>query len=429
MSSQAKPYDLVVFGATSFVGKLVTKYLFEQYGAKPADFKWAMAARDEKKLDELRKELHLNEVPMLRADVTDESSLEKLCQQTRVIITVVGPYMKFGEPLVKVASRTGVHCLDLTGETPYVKKIIELYHEDAVKSGASIIPSCGFDSLPADIGTLMLYDYMRREHKTTLSEVSYYMGKAKGGVSGGTVASLLEVAAQVWNGGIASFKEMGDPYLLVPADKKPSYQNPGAGGGFGFDSNISGWSAAFVAAFHDTKIVHRSNALLKNRYGAMLYREVIPCEGYIVGFFKAAVITVLTYLIILLVLLPPTRALLNTFVLPKPGTGPAEEDRASGYFNVHLVGKSADRSVTVRGLFASDQGDAGYNETARMLTECALTLVLSEKDVPLKGGILTPAAALGMPLVERLRKAGLTLSVAEDKSSSGKRSTAFAKLD
>ncbi|KAG5190508.1 hypothetical protein JKP88DRAFT_298840 [Tribonema minus] len=412
----SRPHHILVWGATGFTGRLIVEYLHANYpldadggSAAQPPLRWALAGRNEERLRAVKRDLGLPPgLPHLIADSHDEASLEAMSGQADVVITTVGPYLKYGTILVEACARAGTHLCDLTGESLWVEEIIEKFDKVAQSTGAKIVPSCGFDSIPADMGTFMIADHLKRVHNTETVEVTYHPGKfSSGAPSGGTVASLMGIVEAAWEGGAKVRNQLNDPYLLVPSDQRPTYSNPSTGGGFGYDAAARGWTAPFVFAGHDSKIVHRSNALL--HYGPLRYRECMLFGGRVLGLVPALCVAAALNVAAALLFLPPTRALLRR-ALPKAGDGPTQEQRDSGFFWVNLEGKGAD-GTRVAGVVGSDHGDCGYKETAKMLSECAVTLALDGARLPARGGVLTTASAMGAPLLERLRARGMTFTV------------------
>ncbi|CAM9415860.1 unnamed protein product [Choristocarpus tenellus] len=419
MSASSKTFDVVVWGATGFTGSLVAEYYLSTYGASPSGFKWALAGRSEDKLKALKDRLSseidtaASSIPTITADSNDEESLDRLASQTKVVVTTVGPFAIYGDKLVAACVAAGTHYCDLTGESLWVKDIIEKYQKEAERTGAKIIPSCGFDSVPADMGAFMMVEHMKRVHGRSPNAVKYYLRDMKGGVSGGTIASVMDVSDKLWKGGKSTMKQMNDPLLLSPLADTPTASERRPVGGFGYDSDIQGWTSHFVCATHDSKIVYRSAAVLG--YGDdFRYQEVFGSKkGQFVTLIPALLTSMVLSLFSFLVYLPPTRSLLKC-VLPGQGQGPSKETRDSGYFWVDFIAKagSGADSLVVKGVVGSDKGDSGYKETAKMLGECGLCLVMDEDKITYKaGGILTTAVAMGLPLLERFRKADMTFSV------------------
>ncbi|CAM9970325.1 unnamed protein product [Scytosiphon promiscuus] len=411
-------YDIVVFGATSFVGQLICEYLLQNYGASPPSFTWAVAARSESKLTALKERLAseydtaASTLPTIIADSLDDEAITQMVSQAKVVLSTVGPYALYGSKLVAACVAAGVHCCNLAGESLWVRDMIDQHHEEAERTGAKIVPSCGFDSIPADIGTLMMVEHMKRTHGVIPTDVRYFFGKSKGGVSGGTVASVLGVFEKIWEGGRSVMKKVNDPLLLTSSPD--AFEMAADPGGLGYDSLSKSWTAASVFAGHDSKIVFRSGEILgypKN----FQYKEVIGFKGLFKGFFPALFTTAAMSVGGLLLFIPLTRKFIAKKFLPAPGEGPSKELRDTGFFWIDYFakGQSTDgKEIVCRGTVGSDKGDCGYKETAKMLAECGLCLALDDVEYK-KGGILTTATAMGMPLVDRLNKAGMTFKVEE----------------
>ncbi|CAM9412960.1 unnamed protein product [Discosporangium mesarthrocarpum] len=419
MVSSSKPFDVVVLGATGFTGCLVAKYILTTYGASPPGFKWAVVGRSEEKLKALKDRLAAEvdeaatSIPSITADTNDETSLKDLVAKTKVVMTTVGPYRTYGNKVVAACAGAGVHCVDLTGESLWVRDVIEKHHAEAERTGAKIVPSCGFDSVPADLGAFMMVEHMKKIHARSPDIVKYMCDDAKGGFSGGTMATVLDVMDLAWKGGGAIRKQMNDPLLLIPKDKALSTAEVPPVSPFGYDSDIPGWTAPFPAASHDSKLVYRSASLLN--YGSSFkYTEVMAYKGRVKALLTSLLVTTALTLGGIFLFFPPTRFLLKRFVIPAPGQGPSKKARDEGYFWNNWVAKAGSGAdeVVIRGVVGSDKGDPGYKETAKMLAESGLCLALdSDKIVWKSGGVLTTASAMGHPLLERLRKAGMTWTV------------------
>jgi short subunit dehydrogenase-like uncharacterized protein len=400
--NMSKEFDVVIWGATGFTGQLVVEYILSSYGDSPP-FTWAVAARNEKKLEEVLSTLSFKypaaqNLPKIIADSFDRTSLDKMTQRSKVICTTVGPYSKYGSDLVASCIEHATHYCDLTGESPFVKEMIELHHERAIQQKCRIVHFCGFDSIPSDIGTQMLQEEYMRQTQTYLDEVCFYMGPSKGGFSGGTIASMLHLFERLHDPKIR--RTLGNPYSLDPKDgiKKPRVSDAI---GLKYDKDIQKWIGPFIMAGTNTKAVRRSHALLKYPYGHHFrYQEVMSMPNFLM----ALGLTVGLTSFISLAAFPPTRKLLQKFFLPKPGEGPSEDLRENGFFVIYLIGKK-NGQVVCRGT-VKGQKDPGYGETSKMLAESALCLAL--EDLPANYGIITPAYAMGEPLLHRLRKAGMT---------------------
>lgn len=397
-----KPFDLVLFGATGFTGRLVAEYLLQ----KRAPLKWAIAGRDRQKLESLG-----TGVPILVADANDLASLDAVAAQTRVICTTVGPYARYGSRLVEACAKNGVDYCDLTGETHWIRRMIDAHHEQARKSGARIVNCCGFDSIPSDMGTFMVQNHARETHGVPCSEVVLAVRGSSGGVSGGTIASMLNILEEAKRDREVR-KILFDPYALNPEGLR-SGPDGADQQTVRFDHTLNAWTAPFVMAAINARIVRRSNALSGFPYGRdFRYREVMAFKPGPKGLALASAVTATLGAFFAASALGPTRALLERTILPKPGEGPNKETRDRGSFSVQLVGTGKDaggRDFRVEGR-VQGQGDPGYAATARMLSESALCLALDKRSS--EGGVLTPATALGDRLLQRLRAAGMTFEVA-----------------
>jgi short subunit dehydrogenase-like uncharacterized protein len=384
--------DLVLFGATGFTGRLVADYLRDK------NVEWAIAGRDRKKLEALGVG-----VPILVADANDPASLEAIVKQTKVVCTTVGPYAKYGSPVVAACARNGVHYCDLAGETQWIRKMIDAHHEEAKRTGARIVPCCGFDSIPSDLGTWIVQEHAKKAHGEPCESVTFAMGKTRGGFSGGTIASMLNIFDEAKRDR-AVRKVLLDPYSLNPAGER------GLDGadqrGVVFDRDLDAWTAPFIMAAINTRVVRRTNALGGYPYGrSFRYREVMAFPRGPRGFAMASGVVAAIGGFIGASAIGPVRKLLERMVLPAPGEGPDAELREKGFFEVELFGRG--RGFNVR-AHVKGKGDPGYAATAVMLAESALSLA---KDPGGDGGVLTPALAMGNRLIDRLRAAGMTFAV------------------
>lgn len=401
--SDDRAHDIVVFGATGFVGRLIAAYLAEQ---APQGTKIALGGRSKEKLDKVRSELPAaaRDWPLVTADSSDRGSIDELARSARVVATTVGPYRRAGVPLVEACADAGTHYCDLTGEILFVRECME-YHERAAASGARIVNSCGFDSIPSDIGVHLLHEAAGELEDTTLVVTGM-----SGGMSGGTLASLKGQVDDM-KADKEARKALTDPYGLSP-DREQDPKGDGEGDlrGVKRDPDLGQWIGPFVMATYNTRIVRRSNALQDYAYGKdFRYREVTglgsgptaPVVGAAMAGGLGALATGLA--------LPPTRKLLDA-VLPDPGEGPSEKTRDKGYFKIQIRSRAADGSNWVAKVAA--QGDPGYKATAMMFGESALCLALDRDKLPQRAGVLTPASAMDGALADRLRAAGMTLEVA-----------------
>ena len=408
-----REFDVVIWGATGFTGELVAEYFLAQYGVGK-EVSWALGGRNPTKLEAVKARLIERDaqaaaLPTVVADSHDLGSLKAMAKRTSVVCTTVGPYMAYGFDLVQACIEEGASYCDLTGETPFIHKVIEQWQAKAEAAGVKIVHSCGFDSIPSDLGCLVLQEHAIEAHGKPCDAVKFYLGKSKGGMSGGTIASIMGIMEQSSDSGLR--KVLLDAYALNPQGS-PRGPDKYDQQDVRWDDDIDGWTGPFVMAGINTRIVRRTNALMGFRYGEQFsYNEVqsFPKGGK--GKRMASMMRIGLGFFLLLASASPTRWLLKKTVLPAPGEGPSREERESGCFHITLVGNGTDESgsqVQVRGKVYSDL-DPGYAGTARMLSETAVSLAKDE-NLPESAGILTPASALGMVLVERLRAKGMEFS-------------------
>jgi short subunit dehydrogenase-like uncharacterized protein len=411
MSPTVREHDIVVYGATGYVGALVAQYLAEH---APKDTNIALAGRSASKLAALRDRLAVD-WPILVADAADTAALDRLAISTRVVVTTVGPYVKYGKDLVHSCARAGTDYVDLTGEVVFVRQSIDANDELARRTGARIVHSCGFDSIPSDLGVHVLHDAVATDEAGELTDTSMVVTSLRGGISGGTIDSI-RTQLDVVKRDRALRRVAASPYSLSP--NRPAEPDLGRQGdmatvrGDAVDPALRGTLAPFFMASFNTRIVRRSNALRDWAYGrAFRYRELMsagtsPLSPVIANGMRLGIGTVFLGLS-----LPPARALLDR-VLPKPGDGPSERTRDAGHytFDFFAMTTGGDR---YRGR-VRQKGDPGYAATAVLLGESALTLTADrDKLPPSEGGVLTPATALGDPLVTRLRAAGVEISASK----------------
>jgi len=403
-------HDLIVFGATSFVGQILARYLAEQFGTQ-GSLKWAIAGRSEQKLAALRNSLGLaaGKVPLVVADAADEAALRRLCESTRVVVSTVGPYALYGEPLVKVCAETGTDYCDLTGEVQWIRRMIRNYEPAARQSGARIVHCCGFDSIPSDLGVHFLEQQARRQFGAPCTTVKMRVKVMRGGISGGTVASLLNAVKEA-AASPALRKELANPYSICPEGYAPSVRQPNVKSAQ-YDADFESWVAPFAMAAINTRVVQRSNALSKQAYGEdFRYDEAMLTGRGLTGRASALGVTAGLGGIMVASALPPTRWALERFVLPAPGEGPSAEEQRKGFFDLRLFGTTDDgRSLRVK---VTGDRDPGYGSTAKMIGQAGACLAQDFADSGRKGGFWTPATMFGEVLVKRLvAHAGLTFEV------------------
>lgn len=407
----SRPFDLVLFGATGFTGALVAEYLAKR---KRPGLRWALAGRNKAKLEGVRAEIAkldptLAELPILQADATSSRELRAIADQTGLVITTVGPYHQHGFPLAEACAQAGTDYCDLTGEVPFVRRVADELAVRAAETGARLVPCSGFDSIPSDLGVFLLSEHFQKQGKR-LARAKLVVGRAKGGMSGGTVASMLGLMdAAGKDRKIRSL--LGDPYGLNPDRKNQRGPDGSDPMGLSRDRDLGTWTAPFVMAAINTRVVRRTNALLEYPYGKdFRYEEVMGMGRGAGGFVRAAGLTAGLGAFLALAVPKPTRGLLGR-ALPTPGQGPDREAREKGFFEIDVLGwaQGDDRPSAV--CHIRGNADPGYGETAKMLSEVGLLLVDTRGKEGKKGGVWTPASAMGSELAERLRAANMTWDV------------------
>lgn len=405
MPDDSRTFDLVVFGATGFTGRLVAEALRRR--AAP-QLRWAVAARDRERLAAVAAEL--GGVPTIVADVRDAASLQAMTRRTRALVTTVGPYARYGTPVVAACVASGTHYADLTGEPTWIRSIIDAFHDEARATGTRIVPACGFDSVPSDLGVLRLQHEALARRGRPHARVVHAVGPVSGGISGGTIASGLDLADALAHDPKAR-TALFDPDLLAP-DGTPS-DDP-----FGprqpvRHAGLDGWTAPFVMTVANAKVVRRTRFLLDEPWGeTMGYVE----RAWLPTWARAAGLTAAIGAAAGLLAIRPVRRLAERW-LPAPGSGPSESSREQGFFVSTLVGYDADGHPEARLRLSFDR-DPGYGATARMLAEMGL-LLAEATDLPAagaaRGGVLTPAIAGGREYLERLTQVGLDLRFEADR--------------
>ncbi len=395
-----RPWDVVVWGATGFTGRLVAESLA---AGAPEGLRWALGGRDRERLERLRAELGVA-AGIVVADAHDPASLTSLARSARVVASTVGPYARHGTPLVAACVEAGTHYADLTGEITWMRASIDAFHEAARASGAKIVHACGFDSVPSDLGLWWLQQQSLARHGRPCATVVHGFGPMAGGVSGGTVASALAmVEAAVADPGVR--RALADPDLLAPGgvasprERRPWWPH--------FDGDLAAWTAPFFMAGVNERVARRTRALLGEPWGPRFrYEECWRARGWP----EAAAVSLAVLARPVLLAIGPVRRWAARRILPSPGEGPSAERRARGFFRTLLVGRVDGVAAPVVARLACDL-DPGYGATALMLREAALSLALD--DLGEEGGVLTPATAFGERLVARLRRVGFRFEVDE----------------
>lgn len=403
----SREHDIILWGATGFTGGLVAEYFAKNAGN---GIKWALAGRSRERLEKVKSKLvslnpDLDSLPLVIADSGDMESVESMTSSTRVVLSTVGPFIKYGTPVVEACLKSRTHYCDITGESPWVKSLIDNYHNEAAEKGVHIVPFCGFDSVPFDIGVLMMAK--AAEKHGGLKHVSGLVS-SNGRPSGGTAHTILNLMATV------PLKDIQDVHLLTPAEHKKERIPAGGADQMTpkYNSDARSWTAPFVMSGVNTRVVRRSQYLRQDAgqpygppsefYYSESERKSSVVSAYITSFFLG--------LFSVALLFGFTRSLLAK-VLPAPGDGPDKETRDKSYFVVDFYGECVD-GKRLKGIVSG--GDPGYSETSKMLSECALCLASQEAQLFLRGGVLTPASSMGELLIDRLRAASMKLEVSEE---------------
>ena len=389
MANAAREFDIIVYGATGYTGRLVAAHLLKTYGAA-GDIAWAMAGRSADKLAEVRDEIGApKSLPIVVADASDPASLAAMVKRAKVIITTVGPYQLYGDGLVAACAEAGTDYVDLTGESHWIAQMIAANEAKAKASGARIVFSCGFDSIPFDLGVFFLEEKARARFGAAVSRVRGRVRGIDGGLSGGTLASgMATMAAAQKDPSLGAV--LANPFALTPGfvgaeqpDGETAYEDKAAGS----------WVAPFMMAGINTKAVHRSNLLLGHpwgrdfKYDEMLMTDGPPAAGPAPGGFS-----------------------FGAGPMPKPGEGPTKEERERGNYDILFIGETAD-GRTLRCSVKGDM-DPGYGSTSKMLGESAVCLARDVSRETTPGGCWTSASAMGDALIRRLEAhAGLTFTV------------------
>ena len=410
-----RQFDVVLFGATGFVGRQTAAYFAGHADVKSSGLRWALAGRNQAKLEEVRKNtVGAKDAGVVVAAADDIAALNALAKNARVVLSTAGPFALYGEQLVAACVRHGTHYVDITGETPWVSGLIAQHHATAARQGTRIIPFCGFDSVPSDLGAFMLVKAMQASYGTPCVDVKAAFS-LKGGVNGGTLASLFNLM------GSAQAAAMRNVFLLNPPGTQPAHIAAHADPVLPVhDRQFNAWLGPFFMSVINTRVVRRSAALLGNSVGYgegngadFHYQEYLRVGR---GLTAAAAASTLSgsMAISQLVMKLPTMRKLAAALAPKAGYGPSVASMDGGSFRCELVATNA-AGNEMRGLIA-DQGDPGNRATTKMVCEAALCLALEFDSLPggsTAGGVLTPATGLGNTLVQRLRRAGMQLSVSD----------------
>ena len=398
-------FDLIVFGATGYTGRLVAEALLE---FPEEGLRWAIAGRSAEKLDAVRSGLTerfpaASTLELVVADVDDAASMRAMAKRTRVICTTVGPYGRLGDAVVEACIAEGTDCCDLTGEVNWMRKNIDAHHERAVADKTRIVHAAGFDSIPFDIGVYALQKAAVERIGGPATTVRTITTRLKGGFSGGTVASM----ALLFDGikrDRSILRLMGNPYALDPGFRGPDKNDSRA---VSFWPTHKAWTAPFIMAGCNTRVIRRSHALLGRPWGEdFSYAEAMGTGRGLSGWFRGQLMRLGLGAFVAIMAIPLTRWVAVGTVLPRPGDGPTEAQRQGGYFGARVVGMRGDQQLS---LDVIGEGDPGYLATSRMLAQTAVAL--AKDDLPETYGVLTPGGAMGDALLRRLPRVGIRFEV------------------
>ena len=394
-----RDFDLILWGASGFTGRLVAERLAQAGAARK--LRWAVGGRNRDKLAATLREIGAPDIPIVVGDSHDPHSLADVARRTRAVCSTVGPYALYGSELVAACADTGTHYCDLSGEVHWMRHMIDAHEARAAETGARIVHSCGFDSIPSDLGCLFLQQQAIEQFGRPCGSVKLFVRRMKGTFSGGTLASMMN-ALDVAKGSPEERRIMGHPYALNPAGERKGPDGRDQARPHR-DPDADCWTAPFVMAAVNTRIVRRSHALLGWPWGHRFrYSESVMTGEGLAGLARATAMTAALGGFMVAASIGPTRALMNRLFLPQPGEGPDEAAREAGGFEMLLIGrhpKAENRSLKVR---VKGRRDPGYGATARMLAEAAMCLALDGARLPVAGGSWTPATAFGELLIERL---------------------------
>ncbi|MFK7948322.1 MAG: trans-acting enoyl reductase family protein [Saprospiraceae bacterium] len=399
-----KEFDVIIWGASGFTGRLVAEYLFKKYGVGQS-LNWAMAGRNQAKLEKVRAEVADASVPIVTADSHDRASLDAMVQRTKVICTTVGPYAKYGSELVAVCIEHQVHYCDLTGEVQWMRRMIDKHHEAALANGTKIVHTCGFDSIPSDLGVYFVQKSAYEQTGKRAKQIDMRVRVMKGGLSGGTFASFSNTLEEAKKDK-SIYKTLVNPYGLNPEGEQSGSDRRDLQT-VKYDKANKTWMYPFIMATINTKVVRRSNALMRYAYGKEFsYSEAMMSGDGFSGKMKAYRNALILGTIFGAKQGTFLRKTVDRF-LPKPGEGPSKTERESGFYKFHFYTVLEDDTKAF--AVVTGDKDPGYGSTSKMLAEAAICL--ANDDLPKGGGVLTPAYAMGDALLKRLEEsAGLTFS-------------------
>jgi len=402
--NKSREFDIIIWGASGFTGRLVAGYIFSKYGTN-GDLKWAMAGRNLAKLELVRSKVADKTVPLVVADSNDDESLKEMVKRAKVICTTVGPYAKYGSKLVSVCIENQTHYCDLAGEVQWIRRMIDKHHESAVANQTKIVNCCGFDSIPSDMGVYFIQKISKAKKGQIAKQIQMRVAGASGGISGGTYESLSHVNEEAHKDKNI-FKVLINPYGLNPVGEQEGLDKYDLRT-IVYDKASKSWIGPFIMAAINTKIVRRSNALSGYAYGKDFRYDEATLSG---KGLKGRVKGFISVIPIGLMMSAKPGSLLKRIIdkiLPKAGEGPNKKQRENGFYNLRFYITYEDGSKASAKVIGDM--DPGYGSTSKMLSEAAICLAKDE--LSYLGGVLTPSTAMGDKLLSRLEKnAGLTFS-------------------
>ncbi len=402
--NKSREFDIIIWGASGFTGKLVAGYIFSKYGTN-GDLKWAMAGRNLAKLELVRSKVADKTVPIVVADSNDDEGLKEMVKRAKVICTTVGPYAKYGSKLVSVCIENQTHYCDLAGEVQWIRRMIDKHHESAVANQTKIVNCCGFDSIPSDMGVYFIQKISKAKKGQIAKQIQMRVAGASGGISGGTYESLSHVNEEAHKDKNI-FKVLINPYGLNPVGEQEGLDKYDLRT-IVYDKASKSWIGPFIMAAINTKIVRRSNALSGYAYGKDFRYDEATLSG---KGLKGRVKGFISVIPIGLMMSAKPGSLLKRIIdkiLPKAGEGPNKKQRENGFYNLRFYITYEDGSKALAKVIGDM--DPGYGSTSKILSEAAICLAKDE--LSYLGGVLTPSTAMGDKLLSRLEKnAGLTFS-------------------
>jgi short subunit dehydrogenase-like uncharacterized protein len=402
--NQSREFDIIIWGASGFTGRLVTLYLFEKYGTT-GDLKWAMGGRDLTKLEKVRDEVADKNIPLVIADSNDKISLINMVNRTKVICTTVGPYAKYGSNLVEACIKSHIYYCDLAGEVQWMHKMINRHHEEAKINGSKIVHACGFDSIPSDMGVYFIQREAKAKRGVTAQKIKMRVAGISGGISGGTYASLSQVLEEARKDKEV-YKILTNPYALNPFNEQFGKDKSDLKSVI-FDKASQAWIGPFIMASINTKVVRRSNFLSNYAYGKGFRYDEATIFGK--GFF-GRIKGIIGVISIGIILSAKDGSLFKKgldILFPNAGEGPTKKKMRMGFYNLRFY-ITLDNGSNAFAKVTGDM-DPGYGSSSKMLAESAVCL--AKDKLSNISGVLTPSVAMGDSLLKRLEEnAGLTFS-------------------